>query len=351
MAHYHPKRLLQAGPVVFDPVGIELHRHEREMLAHPAVGGVILFAHNFEEPQQLADLIRCCREARSGDLVVMVDQEGGRVQRFREGFSLLPRGAAYGEAYDFDPSRALTAAEDIAWLCGQELRAVGVDVNLSPVADLQTDSKVIGERAYHADVGIAAELTAAVVQGLQCAGLAATAKHFPGHGGVVEDTHVSDACDERELAEISDKDLRVFKRLIEAGVDAIMPAHVVFPAVDECPAGYSSVWIGEMLRAELGFKGAVLSDDLSMAAAGQGDSAPERARRALTAGCDLALTCQDPAAAEAIIDSLSSDPLDEDRSERISALRRAPEPCDIQERQEQAECSLRWLQQPLPERE
>jgi len=350
MAHYHPKRVLLPGPVVFDPASVELKPHERDMLAHPAVGGVILFAHNFEEPQQLADLIRCCREARRGELLVMVDQEGGKVQRFRAGFSALPRAAAFGEAFDFDKTRALAAAEDIAWLCGQELRAVGVDLNLAPVADLQSDSKVIGERGYHAEPEIAAELTAAAVRGMQIAGVAATAKHFPGHGGVQEDTHHSDACDERELAEIVDKDLRVFTRLIEAGVDAVMPAHVVYPAVDDCPAGYSAIWIGEHLRGKMGFEGAVLSDDLCMKAAGVAGSTPERARAALLAGCDLALACQDPVAAEAVIDNLSGEADDTDRSARITALRREPESANTKERQERAQRALTWLQQPNPER-
>ncbi|MGB0867765.1 MAG: glycoside hydrolase family 3 N-terminal domain-containing protein, partial [Granulosicoccaceae bacterium] len=176
MAHYHPARWIQPGPVVFDPRGVELQAHEREMLAHPAVGGVILFSHNFEERAQLRDLIAQCRESRGGELVVMVDQEGGRVQRFREGFSNLPQGAVYGEAYEHDKTRALAAAEDVAWLCAQELFDVGVDVNLAPVADLQTASRVIGKRAFHANPAVAAELTAAAVKGFQLAGVSATAK-------------------------------------------------------------------------------------------------------------------------------------------------------------------------------
>ena len=345
MAHYHPKRVLPCGPVVFDPTGFELQAHEREMLSHPSVGGVILFAHNYEEPQQLADLIRCCREARPGELVVMVDQEGGRVQRFREGFTVLPRAAVFGEAFDDDKARALRAAEEVAWLCGYELKAVGVDVNLAPVADLQTDSKVIGERAYHSNPAYAAELTAAAMQGLQLAGLAATAKHFPGHGGVVEDTHLNDACDEREFAEILEKDLSVFKHLIEAGVDAMMPAHVVYPAIDDCPAGYSAKWIGGQLRDALGFQGAVLSDDLGMAAAGVAGDVPARAQRALEAGCDLALACQDPDAAAAVIDSLSGVELDLDRAARIAALRREAPEVDTAEQLSKAKRSLAWLQQ------
>lgn len=345
MAHYHPKRVLPCGPVVFDPCGSELQAHEREMLAHPAVGGVILFAHNFEEPQQVADLVRCCREARPGELVVLVDQEGGRVQRFREGFTVLPRAAVYGEAYDDDKARALRAVEQVAWLCGHELKAVGVDVNLAPVADLQSNSKVIGERAFHADPASAAELTIAAVKGLHLSGLAATAKHFPGHGGVVEDTHLSDACDEREFAEILEKDLSVFKHLIGVGVDAMMPAHVVYPAIDDCPAGYSSKWIAGQLRDALGFEGAVLSDDLGMAAAGVAGDVPARAHRALLAGCDLALACQDPAAAEAVIDSLSGEEIDMDRAERIAALRRETPEIDVKEQLGKARQSLAWLQQ------
>ncbi len=349
MAHYHPKRILQPGPVVFDPVGIELLAHEREMLAHPATGAVILFGHNFEEPQQLADLIRCCREARSGELLVMVDQEGGRVQRFRTGFSALPSAAVFGEAFDVDSKRAVAAAEDVAWLCGRELRVIGVDINLAPVADLQTGSKAIGDRAYHTNPGVTTQLSAAAVRGLHCSGLSATAKHFPGHGGVLEDTHVDHACDERELAEITEKDLSVFKQLIEVGVDSVMPAHVVYPAVDECPAGYSPKWIKDLLRTEMGFEGAVLSDDLSMAAAGIAGEVPERAEMALSAGCDLALVCQDPGAAESVIDRLSGDVVDETRAERVLGLMRDAEEVDERLRLDRAMLSLDWLKQPNPD--
>jgi len=330
MANYHAKRLLQPGPVVFDPVGVELQPHEREMLNHPAVGGVIFFSKNFEEPEQLRDLVRTCREARSGDLVTMVDQEGGQVQRFRSGFSRLPRGAVFGDAYAHDSQRALSAAEDVSWLCGQELSDVGIDLNLAPVADLQTNSKVIGKRAYHAEPDIAAKLTAAAVRGMQVAGVAA----------------FNDARDERDLDDILNHDLKVFAHLIEAGVDAVMPAHVVFPAVDETPAGYSSKWIGQLLREQLGFQGAVLSDDLTMAAAGVAGDVRARARRALGAGCDLALVCQQPSSAESVLDDLSAEPFNEDRAERILSLRRPPEPRDTVEMRERAQRSLRWLQNP-----
>lgn len=349
MAHYHRARELPPGPVVFDPCGPQLQPHEAEMLAHPAVGGVILFAHNVEDPAQLAELVRCCREARRGELVVMVDQEGGRVQRFRQGFSALPEGARYGEAYDREPERALAAAEALGWLAGRELRGVGVDLNLAPVADLQSDSEVIGRRALHARPETAAALAAALVAGLRLAGVAATAKHFPGHGGVAEDTHHSDARDPRPLAELREHDLQVFARLAASGVDAVMPAHVVYPAVDERPAGYSSRWIGDILRGELGFAGAVLSDDLSMAAAGVAGAPPERATQALAAGCDLALVCQCPAAAELVIDHLGAAPADPDRAARVAALRRAPEPLDDREQLDRAARALAWLQDLAPE--
>lgn len=343
MAHYHRKRIFLPGTVVFDPIGVELQPQEREMIAHPAVGGVILFAHNFEEPQQLADLVRCCREARSGELLLMVDQEGGRVQRFREGFSVLPKAAKFGIAYDQDKKRALEAARDVACLCALELKAIGVDLNLAPVADLQTDSLVIGERAYHEHPNIAANLAAAAVNGFQLAGVSATAKHFPGHGGVLEDTHLNDASDERELADIMTNDLRVFQKLIEAGVDAMMPAHVVFPAVDDCPAGYSSRWVKDILRDDLGFGGAVLSDDLGMAAAGVAGEEPSRAEAALGAGCDLALMCQNPVAAEAVIDCLSGIAFDEDRAQRVLLLRREEQEFDHVATRRRAEQALSWL--------
>lgn len=270
---------------------LELAEHEKPWLRASGVAGVLLFARNYQSREQLVALCESIRDAGGEHLLIAVDQEGGPVQRFREGFTRLPPLAAIGAAYDRDPGEAIRLAEEHAWVMASELRASGVDFSFAPVVDLARGNAAIGRRALHADPAITAELAQAYVRGMHLGGMAAVLKHFPGHGSVTGDTHKVVATDPRSLDEIRREDLRPFAECIEARVEAVMMAHVIYPAVDPKPAGYSKTWIGEILRGELGFTGAVISDDISMAAAGAAGSVGERVRAHLDAGCDLVLAC------------------------------------------------------------
>lgn len=297
---------MSLGPLMIDLAGTELSAEERELLRDPRVGGVILFSRNYGDPAQLAALVAEVHGVRSPPLLVAVDHEGGRVQRFRSGFTALPAAARYGEVYDQAPARALEVAETGGWLMAAELRAVGVDFSFAPVLDLNRGvSDVIGDRAFHSRPEAAAELALAFMRGMQRAGMAAVGKHFPGHGSVAADSHVALPVDPRPLAEIRAEDLLVFERLVPSGLPAIMPAHVVFPAVDERPAGFSRIWLQEILRGQLGFQGAIVSDDLSMAGAAFVASRGDRARMAVGAGCDLLLLCNDPEGVGEVLDALA----------------------------------------------
>ena len=271
--------------------GVELADREKGWLTSPGVAGVLLFSRNYRSREQLAALCAAIRDVGGEHLLIAVDQEGGPVQRFREGFTRLPPLAAMGAVYEHDPAEAIRLAEEHAWVMASELRASGVDFSFAPVVDLARGNAAIGLRAFHADPVITAELAQAYVRGMHLAGMAAVLKHFPGHGSVVGDTHKVTATDPRSLEEIRRDDLLPFAQCIEAHVEAVMMAHVVYPEVDGQPAGYSKVWIGEILRGELGFAGVVISDDISMAAAGAAGSVRERVGAHLDAGCDLVLAC------------------------------------------------------------
>jgi len=280
--------------------GTALAEHEKRWLTQPEVAGVLLFSRNFASRDQLCALCESLREAGGDDLLIAVDQEGGPVQRFRDGFTRLPPLAAIGARYAGDPHEAVRLAEEHAWVMASELRASGVDFSFAPVVDLARGSAAIGPRAFHADAAITAELAQAYVRGMHLAGMAAVIKHFPGHGSVSADTHKAAAVDPRALAEIRRDDLLPFAECIDARVEAVMMAHVTYPAVDERPAGYSPVWIGQVLRGELGFAGIVVSDDISMAAAGVAGSVGGRVLAHLAAGCDLVLACFPEVVEEAI---------------------------------------------------
>ena len=293
------------GPVMLDVAGTRLTAEDRELLRHPNVGGVVLFARNHAEPEQLAALVAEIHALRDPHLLVAVDQEGGRVQRFREGFTRLPPMARLGERHDESPRAALAAAERLGWLLAAELLAVGIDLSFAPVLDLRRGiSAVIGDRALHPDPEVVGRLAGALVRGMRRAGMSAVGKHFPGHGSVAADSHHELPRDRRERADILQLDGIPFARLAHAGLPGIMPAHVLYPAVDDEPAGYSRVWLQEVLRDELGFGGAVFSDDLSMAGAGAETDCAARAARALAAGCDMVLICNDRAAAVAAVEGL-----------------------------------------------
>ncbi|PWK93049.1 beta-N-acetylhexosaminidase [Fulvimonas soli] len=300
--------------------GTALAARERAWLASPAVAGAILFARNYAGREQLTALVEAIREAGGERMLVAVDQEGGPVQRFREGFTRLPALSRIGAVYDRDPAEALRLAEEHAWVMASELRACDVDFSFAPVADLARGNAAIGPRAFHADPAVAGELAQAYVRGMHLAGMAAVLKHFPGHGSVAADTHKDVAVDPRPLETIRREDLLPFAQCIEARVEAVMMAHVVYPAVDAQPAGFSRKWIGEVLRGELGFDGIVVSDDISMAAAGAAGGVGARVRAHLAAGCDLVLACF-PEVVEEAIAAAPAPPAD--AAPRLAALRGA----------------------------
>lgn len=285
--------------------GPELTATEREMLQHPQVGGVILFRRNYHDPVQIATLTATVHAVRRPRLLIAVDHEGGRVQRFRQGFTPLPAQRRLGQLYDLQPQQACRLAEICGWLLAAELRAVGVDFSCTPVLDLDYDvNPAIGDRALHRDPGIVATLAQALMRGLHRAGMSAIGKHFPGHGAVLADSHQEVPIDPRCYAAIASADLLAFERLIRAGLPAIMPAHVIYPDVDDKPAGFSPVWLQTLLRQRLGFQGTIISDDLDMAGAAWAGGPAQRAEAALAAGCDLVLACNDRSAACTILDGL-----------------------------------------------
>lgn len=280
--------------------GTEVLAHERSWLTARGVAGVILFSRNYVHREQLLALVESIRAEAGEEILIAVDQEGGPVQRFREGFTRLPALAKIGDVYERDPSEAVRLAEEHAWVMASELRASGIDISFAPVADLARGNAAIGSRAFHADPDIAGELIQAYVRGMHLGGMAAILKHFPGHGSVAVDTHKARAIDSRSLREIRQNDLRPFVDAFSAHAEAVMMAHVVYPAVDDQPAGYSHRWIQDILRDELGFQGAVISDDISMAAAGVAGSVGQRVNTHLAAGCDLVLACFPEVVEEAI---------------------------------------------------
>lgn len=311
---------MSLGPLMVDISGPALSAEDREILAHPQVGGVILFTRNYTDPEQLSALSAELHDLRTPQLLIAVDHEGGRVQRFRERFSELPPARLCGTLYDREPALGLRFTEQLAWLMAAELRAVGVDMSFAPVVDIDLNvSNVIGDRALHRDATVVGELARAWLLGMRRAGMAACAKHFPGHGAVAGDSHNMLPVDERSLDEIKRRDLKPYQRLIRVDLSAVMMAHVVYNEVDASPASLSRYWIETVLREELGFKGAVFCDDLSMrGAAGVGDHLV-RAQAALAAGCDMLPVCNDRAGVVAILDGLEigNDPARQWRLARI----------------------------------
>ena len=287
--------------LVIGVAGTELNAQERDWLQHDACAGVILFARNFASRAQVAELSHAIREAAPRPQLVCVDQEGGRVQRFRDGYSALPALENFGRLYAADPIAALELAHEHAWLMASEIRASGVDLSFAPVVDLGRGNRAIGNRAFSGDPEVVAEFTRAYVRGMHAAGMAATLKHFPGHGSVLEDTHFDNAVDDRPLDEIRRLDLVPFVAGIEAKADAVMMAHVVYPQVAPEPAGYSPRWIEEILRAEMGFRGVVFSDDIGMAAAFSAGGVKARIDAHLDAGCDVVLVCHPDLVDESLV--------------------------------------------------
>ena len=298
---------MSLGPVMLDIDGLALSPADRELLREPAVGGVILFARNFESVEQVTDLVAEIRALRSPPLLVAVDHEGGRVQRFREGFTVMPPMRDIGREYDRDRDSGLKVARQAGWLIASELRAAGIDLCFAPCVDLDWGiSEIIGNRSFHRKPDAVSELAEAFARGLRSAGMASVAKHFPGHGAVVADSHLSLPVDRREYGQILD-DMRPYERMMSTGVVAgVMMAHIVYREIDAMPAGFSSYWMQRELRSRLGFGGAIFCDDLSMKATDAYGPMAERARLSLDAGCDMILVCNDRDAAHQAVDALNS---------------------------------------------
>ncbi|MCG8612662.1 MAG: beta-N-acetylhexosaminidase [Pseudomonadales bacterium] len=299
------------GPVMLDIESDELQSQDEKILREPLVGGVILFARNYTTRERLVALVDSIR-AINPDLLIAVDHEGGRVQRFREGFSKIPPMSVFAEKMtavkDTDESQQVSIIEmvqTIGWLMAAELRAVGIDFSFAPVLDIEKGlSRVIGDRAFGTDPDTVVKLAGAWIEGMHSAGMAATGKHFPGHGSVEADSHLEIPVDDRTLEQVEQWDLLPFKNLVKSHLDAIMPAHVIYASIEPNPAGFSTFWLQSVLREKLGFQGVIFSDDLSMAGAEFAGSYYQRALRALEAGCDMALVCNNRDGALEVIEGL-----------------------------------------------
>lgn len=312
-------RAMSLGPAMVDVAGTALTAEEELRLLHPLVGGLILFARNFSAPRQLAGLCAEVHALRDPPLVIAVDHEGGRVQRFREGFTAIPAMGCLGALHDADPEHAVSAARACGTVMATELRHCGVDLSFAPVLDLDFGaSTVIGDRALHCDPGVVATLAKALLEGMAGAGMRGVGKHFPGHGFVTADSHTAVPVDVRPPEEVLARDARPYREL--AGLlGGVMPAHVIFERCDAAPAGFSPYWLRKVLRDEMGFAGVIFSDDLSMEGAAVVGGIEDRAQAALAAGCDMVLVCNDPDAADRLLANWRPMP-DGDSAQRIAGL-------------------------------
>ena len=310
------------GALMLDIAGTELNQEDIQLLQAPQVGGMILFSRNIESPQQVRALTDHMRLVRP-DILIAVDQEGGRVQRLKNGFTLLPAMGKFGELYLKDAEKAIELAKKCGWLMATEVLAVGIDFSFAPVLDINNVSDVIGDRAFAKNVKDIVPLARAFMQGMKRAGMANTGKHFPGHGSVKADSHVAAAIDHRRYDEIYNNDMQSFIQL-QPQLDALMPAHVIYPNIDPNPAGFSPYWIQKVLREELQYDGVLFSDDLTMQAACVAGGADARILAALNAGCDMGLVCNQREAACLALDAITELPLP--NQERLERMRgRIPE--------------------------
>jgi len=295
------------GALMLDVAGLELEAEDKEVLAHPAVGGLIFFARNFSGIEQIQALVKSIRAIRP-EIIIAVDQEGGRVQRFKDGFVKLPPMKTFGNLFSRNPQKACQLSYQCGWLMAAEVLAVGVDMSFAPILDVDCGlSQVIGNRAFHEQPEVAVALLREFIRGMHEAGMAATGKHFPGHGSVEADSHVAIPVDNRTFAQIEALDLIPFKALINE-LQGMMPAHVIYPEVDNKPAGFSAIWLQDLLRYKMGFDGVIFSDDLSMEGAGVVGGYADRADAALNAGCDMVLACNNRAGAVQILEYLEKHP-------------------------------------------
>ncbi|MSP52929.1 MAG: beta-N-acetylhexosaminidase [Gammaproteobacteria bacterium] len=319
-----PLLALPLGPLIVDIAGLRLTNSDREILQHPLVGGIILFSRNYQSRTQLIELTTQIKQLRSPELLIAVDHEGGRVQRFQTEFIRLPPIEEFGALYETDPAAALTAAQMSAYTMASELRSSGVDLSFAPVIDLnkKINNALVGGRAIHPDPDIVIAVARAYIAGMHQAGMSATAKHFPGHGSITVDPHVGIPRDPRHFADIENADLIPFKKLVP-DLQAIMSAHIIFPEVDaQYPATLSHIWITNILREKLGFKGMIFSDCLSMAGVAKLVPDPvQRVQLAFAAGCDMALLCNDRSAVERVVESCVV-PENSQLAERIELMRR-----------------------------
>jgi beta-N-acetylhexosaminidase len=299
---------MSLGPLMLDIEGTQLTTDDKKKLLHPLIGGVILFTRNYSSFEQLVQLTAEIHALRTPPLLIAVDHEGGRVQRFREDFTRLPPMRELGTIWDEHPVKARHLAQQTGYVLAAELRAAGVDLSFTPVLDMDHGpSRVIGDRAFHHKPQAIADLAHSLMSGLKAGGMAAVGKHFPGHGYIGEDSHIEMPVDERAYPDIEKNDLIPFRKMIGFGLAAIMPAHVIYPQVDARPAGFSEIWLTRILRGELGFEGCIFSDDLDMAGAAIAGNILQRAESALNAGCDMVLVCNNPEAAEALLAELRWD--------------------------------------------
>ena len=299
---------MKIGALIVDLQGVQPDAEEKELLSHPLVGGVILFSRNFESLSQLQSLCSAMRAARKQPLLIMVDQEGGRVQRFRQDFYALPKLSLLGEQYDKHPETALEQSKKHGFLMAGEIIAAGLDLSLAPVVDLyHPQASAIGDRAFHADPEIVFRLASAYIQGMREAGMSAVIKHFPGHGSVTADSHHAIPVDDRELQVILEQDMQPFVKLIRAGIPAVLAAHIKFPRIDAPQVTFSRIWLQDILRQRLGFEGIIISDDLNMQGADISTNYADRVLAAREAGCDIVLLCNHRHGVIQVLDGVRAD--------------------------------------------
>jgi len=324
------------GPVMLDVLGTQLTPEDEARLRHPLVGGVILFRRNYESPSQIAALTASIHALRTPPLLIAVDHEGGRVQRFRDGFTRIPPMRELGKEWDTHPKHARHLAQQVGFVLASELRACGVDFSFTPVLDVDYGSScVIGDRAFHSNPQAIAELAHSLLIGLKQGGMPTVGKHFPGHGFVCADSHLEIPVDERSYTDIELCDLVPFRQMVHYGLTAVMPAHVIYPKVDSRPAGFSKVWLKDILRGELGFEGCIFSDDLSMEGATVAGGIVQRAEAALQAGCDMVLVCNKPDSADELLAGLKWDMPAPSRA-RLAQMHGRPHPATLAQLHEDA---------------